>query len=118
MRVRKITSLQGLLYLCLFLAQTVAYSQSVSGIAPSNVTQRASVIITGAGFTSSSTVRFYTTADSSTSATYVSAASVSFISDTQLRVIVPTVIAAGAAQATRAIRVYNGNTPSGAFTYT
>ncbi|MFP9098865.1 T9SS sorting signal type C domain-containing protein [Flavobacterium sp. RHBU_24] len=118
MRVRKITSLQRLLYLCLFLAQAVAYSQTVTGIAPGNVTQRSIVTISGSGFTSSSTVRFYTTADSSTSATYVSAASVSFISETQLRVIVPTVIAAGAAQATRSIRVYNGSTPGAAFTYT
>jgi Immunoglobulin domain len=123
MRVRKITSLQRLLYLCLFLAQAVAYSQTAASIAPGNVTQRSTVIITGSGFTSTSTVRFYTTTDSSTGSTntaYVSPGTggVTLVSATQLRVIMPSVIAPGSAPAILAFRVYNGTTFSDAVNYT
>lgn len=118
MRVRKITSLQRLLFLCLFLAQAVAHSQTVSAIAPSKVTQRSTVIITGSGFNSTSTVRFYTTTDASaTTGTYVTATPVSHTSG-QLRVIMPAVLAAGSPQATLAFRVYNGSAFSQAITYT
>lgn len=118
MRVRKITSLERLVFYCLFLAQFAAFAQTVSTMAPNNVTQRSAITITGSGFTTTSTVRFYTGTDSATTSTAFIAGTVTSATTSQITVIVPTVIAAGEAFATRAIRVYNGSTPGAAFTYT
>ena len=65
--------------LCLLLISGVALSQTVTGMAPSNVTQRSTVTLTGTGFTNTSTVRFYTGTDSSTAAAYVNATQVTYV---------------------------------------
>jgi len=116
--IKTTTCFKWMAMLCLLLISGVALSQTVNGMAPSNVTQRSTVTLTGTGFTNTSTVRFYTGTDSSTAAAYVNATQVTYVSATQLKVVVPAVTAVGSAPATRAIRVYNGSTAGAAFSYT
>ncbi len=91
-----------------------SFAQTISTISPSSVTQRSFMTITGSGFTASSTVRLYTTADNSATGAYANlpAGSVTLDSPTQLRVIIPAIFAAGSGSTTRTLRVYNGSTPS------
>ncbi|WP_162927077.1 T9SS sorting signal type C domain-containing protein [Flavobacterium psychrotrophum] len=101
--------------------QSAAFAQTVTSIAPNNVTHRTTVLINGSGFTNTSTVRLYTGTDATTGSTlYVAPTTTTFVNANQLRVIFPAVIAAGNDAAIRGIRVYNGTvTPAGnAFTYT
>lgn len=115
--VKTTTFSRWLACLCL-LATSVTFGQTVNSMVPSNVTHRSTVTITGTGFVSTPTVRFYTGTDTATSSTaYVNATQVTFISSTELRVVVPAVTATGSGTNIRAIRVYNGSTPGSAFSY-
>lgn len=118
--VKTTTFTKWLALLCLMLT-AVTFAQTVTSMSPSNVTHRSAVTIIGTGFTNTSsapTVRFYTGTDTATASTaYVNATQVTFISSTELRVIVPAVTATGSGTNTRAIRVYNGSTPGAPFEY-
>lgn len=117
--IKKTTFNKWVAMFCLLLASGVALAQSVTSMTPSTVTHRTTVILTGSGFTSTSTVRFYTgTENTSTSTAFVNATSVSYNSTTQqLTVIVPAVTAAGSGLNARSIRVFNGTTAGAPFDY-
>ncbi|KOS06855.1 hypothetical protein AM493_13075 [Flavobacterium akiainvivens] len=100
----------------LFLFTSAGFAQSVTGNSPQKVTHRTSVTIIGTGFTSTSTVRLYTGTDYATTSTaYVLPTQTTFVSATELRIILPTVVAANTAEVTRHYRVVNGSGASATF---
>lgn len=117
--VKKTTFNRWVATFCLLLASGVAFAQGVTSMTPSNVTHRTTVTLIGTGFSSSSTVRFYTGTDTAASSTaYVNATSVSYNSTTgRLTVIVPAVTTAGTGLSTLSIRVFNGTTAGEPFGY-
>jgi len=107
--------------LWLFLIQAAAYAQTVTSVSPQVVTQRSSITVIGTGFTASSTVRFYTTTDNAATAgttLYKLGTSVTVISPTELRVILPDVLAANTASTPLTFRVFNGALYSAPQAYT
>ncbi|MES2487493.1 MAG: hypothetical protein V4581_16290, partial [Bacteroidota bacterium] len=118
MRVRKTTLFKQQLLLLLLLFTATGFAQTVpaapAGIHPTPwvVTQRSSITIIGTGFTTGSTVRFYTSAANTTASTaYVLATGVTYVSATEIRAIVPTVLTAGTASTQLTFRVVTGTTP-------
>ena len=117
--VKKTTFNKWVAMFCLLLASGVAFAQTVTGMAPSNVTHRTTVTLSGTGFSSTSTVRFYTGTDNTAASTaYVLGTGVTYNSaNGQLTVTVPAVTAAGSGLNTRSIRVFNGTTAGAAYDY-